>query len=250
MNLAEYQRALVKLSFAPEADERDFEGFEDRGRFVMYRQMIRTRFLGMAKQAFRKSFELLGTEACERSFMRFLAAQPPRSPLIREVIAAFGTFAVDDTELLSDSPVYAADLLRFEEAKWRVAYRKAEPPPGIKEFDFAGIPVFNAALEQLALSHRVHELEDTSCRTEPCSLLVYRPPQIDDIRWYAADPLFTEVLRCARRDNAASLADSSTHVCVFIGESFRRSIARGARNRGHLGAPAWGTAGLALSALD
>jgi hypothetical protein len=220
MNLADYQRTLVRLSFAREASEADFAEFADRARFVMYRQMIRSRLLGMARQAFQATMEVVGNQAFELAFERYLAASPPRSPLIRDAIADFGPFASQDSQLLSEAPAFAADLVRFEEAKWRVAYRKRVLGEGApREFDFSGVPVFNAALEQLSLAHRVHELEGGCCRAEPCQLLVYRPPQHDDLRWYVPDPLFSQVLSCARTQPATSLAELVRNASQLLGKA-------------------------------
>lgn len=227
MNLAEYQRTLLRLSFAREVDDAEFAGFGHGARFVMYRQMVRSRLLGMAKQAFRKSHEVVG-DAFDASFARYLAAQPPRSPLIREVIADFGPFARGDRELLAVAPVFTSDLLRFEEAKWRVAYYRWELPAGeLRAFDFAGIPVLNPALECLELEHRVHELEGMSCRAEPLRLLVYRPPTSDDLRWYPPDALFAEIVVSALRAGAAgeqTLADRVRSAAQALGKPLDEAL--------------------------
>ena len=208
MNLAEYQRKFMELSFAEQIDEADFTSFGDPARFHLYRQMIRSRLLGMAKKAFASTLEMLGSRAFDAAFARYLAQRPPQSPYIRDVIGDFAPFARADAQLIGQGPAFNADLLCFEEAKWRVSYRARElPSDALRPFDFAAVPVLNPALEQLSLSHRVHELKEGSCRAQPCPLLVYRPPQHDDIRWYVPDALMARVLADARIQSAASFAD-------------------------------------------
>jgi hypothetical protein len=223
VNLAEYQRALVRLSFVGEANEQDFAGFPQPERFVMYRAMVRSRLLGMTKQAFRKTLELVGEAAFDASFIRYLEQRPPSSPLIRDVIAAFGPFARGDQALVFEGPPCLCDLLSFEEAKWRVAYRKNEVGT-LREFDFAGIPVLNPALEVLHVRHRVHELEGGQCLPEAGTLLVYRPPHDDDLRWYMPDALLATLLRRALAEPRLSLAEHVRNAAQSLGKALDESL--------------------------
>jgi hypothetical protein len=204
MSLAAYQRALLQLSFAAEPDAEAFDVLGDRERFQLYRHMIRTRLLGMTKLAFRATLEAIGEPAFEVAFSRFLAASAPRSPLIRDAVAAFGAFARADRELLAQAPAHTPDLLSFEETKWRLAYLQGATPrvgeAGVRELDFEGAPVLNPVLEILELGYTVHE---PAPRPLDLSLLVYRPAHVDEVRWYPPDPLFAEVLRSARTSRRA-----------------------------------------------
>jgi hypothetical protein len=228
MNLAAYQRALLHLSFVEQAGEADFAAFGDRTRFYMYRQMIRSRLLGMAKQAFRATLEVVGSEAFEASFERYLGRRPPRSPLIREVIADFAPFVITDAALLERGPSCTADLVRFEEAKWRVAYRQRFPADELRDFDFAGVPALNPALELLSLQHRVHEWVEAkrpgACAAEPCRLLVYRPPQHDDLRWYVPDPLTFRLLEEARTERDRPLSDLVRKAAQSLGRDLDEAL--------------------------
>jgi hypothetical protein len=191
-------------------------------RFQLYRHMIRTRLLGMTKLAFAGTLGAVGEDSFEASYGRYLAARPPRTPLLRDAVAEFGSFARDDQALLSAGPPLVADLLRFEEVKWWVAYRAAAyarvGEAGVRELDFEGVPVLNPTLELLSLQYAVHELVAEGCveargaareqnQKRPLVLLVYRPPAKDDVRWYAADPLLADVLAQARVRPRASLAE-------------------------------------------
>jgi hypothetical protein len=210
VNLAEYQRAVLRVSYALDPRDGDFESLGDVERFRMYRAMIRNRLRDMAHVAFKQSLSALGATRFDACFDRYLEASPPRSPLIRDVVADFGPFARIDPLLREAVPAYLGDLLRFEEVKWRVAYAPAALPKigedGVRELDFEGIPVLNPSLVVLALEHAVHTLPAAPPAPSLLQLLVYRPPAGDDVRWYAAEPLFAEIVARAR-DGTHSLTD-------------------------------------------
>lgn len=212
MDLASYQRAFMRMSFAAEPEAEDLACVGASEAALLYRHMIRTRLLGMAKVAFRVSCELLGESAFDACFARSLAANPPTSPLIREVIAEFAPFARGDAALLASGPAFLTDLLRFEEEKWRLAY--ALSPDGIRaplaELDFVGAPVWNPLLSLLPLAHPVHTLSSgvgAVLAAEPCDLFMYRPPTNDEVRWYKADPFFAALVRRSRAHPALSFGE-------------------------------------------
>lgn len=199
MELAAYQRAFMRMSFALEPDERDLEAVGGREQALLYRHMIRARLSGMTKVAFKCALSVLGEELFAGCFARYLEQAPPHSPLIRDVIADFGPFARGDALLTASAPPYFEDLLRFEEQKWRLAYVLA---PGVerealRELDFAGRPVWNPVFQCLSLAYPVHTLEGAggALAAEPCELFMYRPPSSDELRWYKADAFFAAVVR-------------------------------------------------------
>jgi hypothetical protein len=198
MSLAEYQRGVLRtsLGLAPAQDE--FAALGDPERFRLYRRMVRGRLREMAGVAFKQSLAASGAALFDACFERYLEREPPRSPFIRDVIAAFGPFARAQLGTSAERPAYLADLLRFEEAKWRVAYAPVQMPKpgedGVRELDFEGWPLLNPTLVLLALEHAVHTLPETPPVPGPLSLLLYRPPGRDDVRWYAADPLLAAIV--------------------------------------------------------
>jgi hypothetical protein len=228
VKLAAYQRAIVRLGFA--ADEPHDAALVP---FSIYRQMIRARLFAMAEVAYRGSWALLGKPACVASFTRFLALEPPRSPLIREVIGAFAAFAEADLgpraqeeepraltgALFAGAPPEARDLLRFEAAKWRVASAEAPiaAPGGLRDVDFDGVLVLNPSLERLALDYPVSEAREERPLRDPHTLLVYRRRSDDDVRWYRAPALLAELLALSTAPAAAQ-----TTVGGLVAELFAR----------------------------
>jgi len=200
MKLSEYQRAMVELSFA----EREVMP-EELAAFGLYRHMIRARLFAMAQVAFRRTWALLGDEACSASFSRYLALYPPRSALIREVISSFGAFAEVDVLLLGAGAAHAGDLLRFEGAKWRVGsapFDSALMGAKLREVDFDGVLVVNPTLEWLSLSFAVTE---ESAAASSHTLFVYRRRDSDDVRWYRGSSSFAALLSLHSSRSGASL---------------------------------------------
>jgi hypothetical protein len=209
MNLAEYQRAFMRVSLALEPSADDLVLLGDEARFRMYRHMIRTRLESMAKVAFHTTCSLTGEAAFSAAFARYLAEHGPRTPLIRDVIAGFGGFAEQDQVLLARSPESAA-ALRFERAKWEVAYQPGVfaqvGRDGVRELDFEGSLVLSPVLRVLDLEYPVHRGEPELRERRPLSLLVYRPPSSDDVRWYPTTPFFAALVRRAQASQAEPLS--------------------------------------------
>jgi hypothetical protein len=195
--LLAYQRAVMRVAFAPEPAAEDLARLEDVPGFGLYRHMLRTRLLGMSKVAFKNSFAALDAGAFEACFTRYLAERPPRSAFIRDVVADFGPFARADAQLLAAGPPFLCDLLAFEELKWRLSYLAGAYPrgeDGLRELDFEGRPVWNFSLRVLPLRHAVHTSSEAPAAL-PCDLLMYRPQAVDEVRWYVGDPFFVALLR-------------------------------------------------------
>ena len=191
MTLANYQRSLCRLAFGMQLPD-------EQAAFVVYREMIRARFFGMARVAYRRSWALLGAAVCDASFARYLAAEPPSSPLVREVIASFLPFALRDEVLCAAAP-FARDLLRFEAGKWCTSDAPSPAPPPLAEVDFEGVLVLNPTLSVLSLSYAV---DDVAHAAPPAcgafALLIYRRVAEDDVHWYRATPMFGALLTRAQ----------------------------------------------------
>jgi len=196
LELEEYARSLLPLCFPLERDAHLLPGFE------LYREMVRARLLAMARVAFRRSFALLGEPTGSASFARYLAATPPRTPIIRELMGEFATHLVRDGLALAQAPAHAADLVRFEAAKWRVASASESPlAPALGEVDFEGELMLNDSLELLPLEYSVAATnEDEAGRHDPHTLLVYRRRGEDGVHWYRAPRLLAQLFAWVRSE--------------------------------------------------
>jgi hypothetical protein len=193
MSLADYQRALRALAF----DRNEPVG--DMAAFALYRTMIRGRLVDMARRAYPLTWRRVGAAACDASFARYLGCTPPASPFLREVIASFAEFGCADSTLAARAP-FAADLVRFEAAKWRTSDAPFSQAVSLREVDFDGALALNPTLAILSLSHPVDRAADERTDMVRCAeyvLLVYRR-QDDDVHWYRATPLFGALLARAQ----------------------------------------------------
>lgn len=226
MRLEDYQRALVSLSFAEAPALGAF------GPLALYRDLVRSRLFAMARQAYRRFWASVGEPACNASYARFLAERPPTSPLIREVIGAFAPFAEGDRALFDRAPGHARSLLRFEAAKWRVAYapdaavearasargRNDNDPNDLRELDFEGVLVVNPTLELVEVEHAIDERGEAGAHADPHTLLVYRRPHEDDVHWYRGPVLLAELLAAGRTDES-SLGELVPRVLAARGQT-------------------------------
>ena len=197
MSLREYQRAVMRMAFAAEPAAADLAQLEDSAGYGLYRHMLRTRLLGMTKIAFKHSCAALDENELEAGFARYLAEQPPHSPLIRDAVADFGPFARADARLLAAGKPFLRDMLEFEELKWRLSYLAGTHPrigEELRELDFDGRPVWNFSLRVLSLRHAVHASAEAP-EAQSIELLMYRPPAVDEVRWYVGDPFFVALFR-------------------------------------------------------
>jgi len=228
MNVADYQRAVMRVSFALEPSPADLALLGDEKRFRMYRHMVRSRLEGMAELAFKLSLARAGHAAFLASYARFLASGGAKSPLIREVTAAFGRFARKDAELLALTPPDLSDLVLFELAKWEVAYLPAAPiaEAGLSELDFEGKPVLNPTLRRLSLNPEVLPACEVPAPVFGADgrfhLLVYRPSTVNDVRWWAIGPFFAAVLE--RIETGANIATAVSEVASTQGRAVDEAL--------------------------
>jgi hypothetical protein len=233
MNLREYQSALVRVAMAHEPDPADLEALQERQAFSLYRSMIRTRLVGMAKVAFKQSCAQLGEAAFDASFARYLAQRPPHSPLIRDVVADFGPFLRADVAALAAGPAQLEDLLCFEEYKWRLSYLAGAFPrlgeAGLRELDFEGRPVWNFSLRVLSQRFAVH-VSASEPEARDAELLMYRPAASDEVRWYIADGFFVALIRRSQA-HAETLAELVQRVAearaLALDEALLETLATG-----------------------
>ena len=217
MSLVEYQRAFSRVCFAAEPSEADLSLLGgEAARWRLYRDMVRARMRNMAKTAFARTVLAVGEPAFDESYDRYLGLHRPRSALIREVTVEVGEFALTDPEL--DLPLFARELLRFELAKWELAYQPVGCLPPTREFDFEGPPVLNPVFRVLRLAYPVQRDDADPTQPAPTALFVYRPPNVQAVRWWSPDDFGAAVFE-ALLGGESCVADAVRAAATRAGET-------------------------------
>ena len=176
--LAEAQRAFARICMAPEPAEEDLAVLhDDPERWLLYRGMVRSRLFSMMRMGLPKSAEVLGDEVFDAAVARYLADRGPQTRFLREVVHELVEHALPSWEADPSLPAHTADLVRYEDLKWRVGALpwELEGEPG--ELDFEAICVLNPTARVVVVRHRVDkDPERPVALDQPHHAVVYRKP--------------------------------------------------------------------------
>lgn len=213
--LAEVQRAFTRICFDEEPRAEDLAVLHgDRERWLLYRRMVRGRLVGMMRSGLPEAAELLG-DRFERAASAYLAAGGPRSRFIRDVVHELVEHALPGWEADPELAPHVGDLVRFEEAKWRVASMPAELPSAA-DFDFEAVPVFNPALVAVSLRHRVDkDARAPAALHSPSTAVVHRKPDGARIYTYVLNDIGGRLFAAWR--SGKSCADGTRAVLADLG---------------------------------
>lgn len=215
-SLAEVQRAFTRVCFDEEPRPEDLAVLHgDAERWRMYRSMVRQRLFEMARSGLPGTAELLGADAFDAAVGGYLAAGGPRSRFIRDVVHELVEHALPGWVAAPSLPAHLAELVRYEEAKWRVGHVAIELPAA-DELDFEKPPVWNPALEIVPLRHRVDKDPiHPAALDQPCSALVYRKPDGPRIFTYVVNDIGGRLVSAWRA--GGSCADGARRVLAELG---------------------------------
>lgn len=246
MALLEKQRAFLSVCFDPTPAQADFDALSgERQRWMVYRDMVRTRLRDMAAVGLPRTRKTLGEARFERAFARYLAEDPPRSRYIRDVVPHFVRSAAPAWERDPELPAYLPDLARYEAAKWVVADEE-DPTAAAAEFDFDKPALFTPAHRLLRLRHAVHRREDDPRFAEPAptQLLVYRRKDgtrahtwscnavTADLveRWAAGEQTVSEAIRTVAEQRGLAVDPRFLDgLCTVLADFIDRGIVVGSR---------------------
>ena len=184
MSLAAYQSAARRVCFGREASDEDLAVLGSAERWLLYRSMVRARFIKVVKAALPRTRTALGDEAWLTWIGEWLAESAPSTRYFREVPEGFAAYAVPRLRASSDLPAWVADLAEYEVTTWRVKYVEAIPE-GLVEFHFDRAPATNPTLTLLRLAHPVHRKPTPreGFAPEETHLAVYRSADNESITW-------------------------------------------------------------------
>ncbi len=236
MTLTDQREALMRVCFRQRVDDTDLRVLGGRSdRWLLYRDLVRSRFHRMTEAGLPKAHRVLGSERFAHAVDQWLEDSPSRSRYLRDVVPEFAEWCCASGDL----PPWALDLLRFEATRWKVGYADVELEAR-DGFRFEGPPPLNPTLELLALDHPVHESAESSdppFQPRPTFLAVVRRREhrvavrtltprafewLEEFQQAPGDSVVTSVQRVAQRrgegvDEAlvtalsATVADLLTH---------------------------------------
>ncbi len=170
--------AMQRVCFGAEPSDADLELLGSRDRWLVYRDLVRSRLVHVVGVALRRTKEAVGDDAFDRVLDEWLGSGGPKTRYLRHVpseLAEFGLTVWDATE-----PAWVADLARYEIAVWETRHAPADHG-SYEDLAFDRVPVVRAPLHVLRLGHPVHRsLEGRrGYDPEPTLLCVYRDETLD-----------------------------------------------------------------------
>jgi len=180
--LADQLKAMQHVCFDLEPSEADLAALGSRERWLVYRDLVRSRLINVVGVALARTKRVAGDGAFGRTIDEWLATGGPKTRYFRHIPHELFEFA--HPRWRDQEPAWLSDLARYEIAKWNVRYA---PPNRIptSEFAFDRIPVLNPALQVLRLSYPVHR-EPTPASgydEEPSIVCVYRDRHHEPVPW-------------------------------------------------------------------
>jgi hypothetical protein len=216
VSLEEVQRAFARVCFDAEPRDEDFARLHaPRERWLMYRQMVRSRLFDMAQKGLPRTVEAITRPKFNAAVASLLAERGVRSRYLREIVHELVAHAVPSWQADPSLPAYTVDLARFEDARWRVA-SALFPETACEPFDFERVPVFNPTLEAVEVVHRVDKTP-IAALAEPHDILVYRKPDATSTWTYAVHGDGALLVRAWR--SGLSCADGARKVLADTGRA-------------------------------
>ena len=152
--LVDTAKAMHRVCFDAEPSDGDLALLGSRERWLIYRDLVRARLIGVIEAALPRTKAAIGDGGFRGVIDEWLSTGGPKTRYFRNVpneLAAFGIPVWGET-----STPWIADLARFEIACWSVRHAPPNPAPEA-DFAFETRPVAGTAVRVLRLDHRVHE---------------------------------------------------------------------------------------------
>jgi len=221
------EEAVLRTCFAaePSADDVVASGLpEDRLR--LYRRMVRGNFRAMAEAGLPRTRAAVSAGAWHAAITNWLAACPPRSRFVRDVVGEFAAHAGPRWAAATGIAGWVPDLLRFEAICWEVAHAEApDPRPTPGPFVFETPAVLAPTLRVARFGYPVHRKGPEQAGgflPEPTVIAVYRrgPDGPGGAAWHVVEALEAGLLRAwsTRGPSAPSARDAAEAVRRALGQ--------------------------------
>ena len=214
--LVAMQRAFRKICFDAEPAPEDLAVLHDEdARWLLYRRMVRSRLVALARQGLPKTAKLIGESELERAMSAYLADGGPRTRFLREVVFELVEHAAEAWRARDDLPEHLMDLARFEAAKWRTSAAVSDSEPAT-ELDFELPPVFNPTTVAVPIQFRVDKDAESPARLEePHLALTYRKSGDPKVYVYVLNAIGARLFSAWRE--GGSCADGTRRVLADLG---------------------------------
>lgn len=171
--LAEHAKAMHRVCFGAEPSEADLALLGSRERWLVYRDLVRSRLIHVIGAALERTNKAIGSEAFGRAVDEWLSTGGPRTRYIRHVPTELADFAIPIWQGV-EAP-WVADLARYEITAWKVRHAPPNPTPET-EFAFDRRPALGTAVQILRLAYPVHQTPtpESGYESEPVALCLYR----------------------------------------------------------------------------
>jgi len=219
--LVDTAKAIQRVCFDSEPSDHDLELLGSRERWLVYRDLVRTRMTTVIEAALPRTKAAIGSDSFRRMIDEWLATGGAETRYVRQVpneLAAFAMPVWQDT-----AHPWLADLAGYEITDWSVRHAPPNSIPGA-EFGFDARPVVGAAVSVLRLDYPVNRTPtpDAGYDHEPVILCLYRN---EDHRVIAQtlNPLAADLLQAWQRAEE-TVAESVQRVAAahdtVIGHAF------------------------------
>jgi hypothetical protein len=182
--LAAFDRVLFDATPAT-SDLAQLDPTSARGdRFLLYRELVRSRLRDLVAAALPRTTAVLGRAAMDREVDARLSRRAPTTRFFREV----ATEIVDPSApgLASDAHPELDDLARLELAQWRAMF--VDPAmPVTRDFDFAARPLVTPTMQRLRLTCSVHVVDRPLVRGSFHVFVYRRRDHVVETRWMSDD---------------------------------------------------------------
>lgn len=212
--LAERAKAIQRVCFDAEPSESDLNLLGSRERWLIYRDLVRHRLIGVVEAALPRSKAAIGDEAFGRAIDEWLSAGGPRTRYFRELPIELAELSIPTWT--KTEPAWVAELARFEIGSWEVRHGAPKPAPSA-EFAFDRRPVVGEPVRVLRLAYPVHRRPTPESGYEPeaTTLCLHRNEEHKAVP-HQLNPLAADLLEAWQRGNE-TVAESVQRIAAEHG---------------------------------
>jgi hypothetical protein len=201
-----HRLARVCLDATPSRDDLRALG-GDASRWILYRTMVRGRFVDTLAEGLPRAFAALGRARLEAAVDHWLTHAPPMTRYVRELSIEFARHVERAPAAFDGAPAWSLDALRYDAAVMACHIAPEASLEGVVELDMARPVALSPAQRLVRVDHTVHLDGAPAARAR--ALVVYRARETDAIETLELTPIAADIYE-AMGDGARTLTDCVT----------------------------------------